>query len=100
MLAASQSGEMARYKALIQQRVQYNWRQPKSATAGVECQVSVQQLPNGEVVDVKVKSCSGDGLFQRSVVDAVYAASPLPLPQDPRLFDRNLTFNFRPQVEN
>ncbi len=100
LLAAQQSGEMNRYKALIQQRVQRNWKQPPSAVAGVECQVSVQQLPSGEVVRAQVTRCNGDEIVRRSVENAVYAASPLPLPDDRRLFDRNLTFIFRPQIEN
>lgn len=100
LLAATQSGEMNRYKTLIQQRVQRKWQQPASAIAGVECQVSVQQLPSGEVIEARVTRCNGDEIVRRSVENAVYAASPLPLPEDRRLFDRHLTFSFRPQVQN
>lgn len=100
LFAAQQSGAMNRYKALIQQAVQRNWKQPASAVAGVECRVSVQQLPSGDVVSVRVESCNGDDAVLQSVERAVRAASPLPRPDDARLFDRNLTFIFRPQLQN
>jgi len=100
LFAARQSGAMNRYKALIQQRVQRKWVQPASAVAGVECQVSVQQLPSGEVIEARVTQCNGDETVRRSVENAVRAASPLPLPDDGRLFDRHLTFSFRPQVND
>lgn len=98
--AASQSGEVSRYKALIQQRVQRKWLQPATAVAGVECEVSVQQLPNGDVVKAEVRRCNADEAVRRSVENAVYAASPLPLPDDRRLFDRHLVFTFRPELQN
>ena len=74
--------------------------QPASAVPGVECQVSVQQLPNGEVISARVTQCNGDELVRRSVENAVLAASPLPLPDDRVLFDRNLRFTFRPRIGN
>ena len=100
LLAAKQSGAQSRYVALIQQRVQRKWRQPASAVAGVECEVSVQQLPNGDVTTARVTRCNADEAVRRSVENAVYAASPLPLPDDRRLFERNLIFVFKPEIQD
>ncbi len=100
LFAARQSGAMNVYKSLIQQQVQRNWQQPASAVAGVECEVFVRQLPNGDVIEARVTKCNGDEAVRMSVERAVRAASPLPLPDDPRLFERNLTFSFRPQINN
>jgi len=100
LAAARSSGAMNRYVTLIAQKVERKWVQPASAVAGVECQVSVQQLPNGEVISARVTQCNGDELVRRSVETAVLAASPLPLPDDRLLFDRNLRFTFRPRVGN
>jgi len=98
--AARNSSAMARYVTLIAQKVERKWVQPASAVPGIECEVSVQQLPNGEVISTRVTQCNGDELVRRSVENAVLAASPLPLPEDRVLFDRNLRFTFRPQLGN
>ena len=97
LFAAQQSGEMDRYIALIQQRVERNWVPPASAQTGLECEVAVKQLPNGDVVDAKTVRCNGDAAVQRSIEAAVLRASPLPLPDNPALFERNLRFIFKPE---
>jgi colicin import membrane protein len=96
LLAASQSGEMSRYIALIQQQVERNWVRPASAQLGLECQLAVVQLPNGDVIDVRTVRCNGDDTVQRSIENAVRRSSPLPLPDNRVLFDRNLSFVFKP----
>ena len=39
----------------------------------------------------------GDEVVVRSIEAAVYRSSPLPLPPDPQLFERNLRFTFKPE---
>ena len=97
LLAARSSGEMAEYVTLIQQAVQRKWNKPGSAQPGLECEVLVQQLPSGEVMDVRVARCNGDEAVRRSVEVAVQRASPLPLPANRALFERNLRFVFKPE---
>lgn len=100
-LAQARSAELATnkdlYRQAITQKVERNWIRPGSAQPGDTCQVSVQQIPGGEVVSVKIISCDGDAAFERSVENAVYKASPLPDPPDPRLFERNINFIFKPE---
>lgn len=95
--AAAQS-IIAQYTSLIEQKVRRNWLRPASAKEGMSCTVRVRLIPGGEVSDVRVVKGSGDELFDRSVVTAVYKASPLPLPPDASLFDyfRELEFVFKP----
>jgi len=95
--AARNSGELSRYLALIQQKVVRNWSRPPSARGGLVCEVAVVQLPSGEVVDARTVSCNGDEAVQRSVENAVRKASPLPLPDNRALFERNLRFVFKPE---
>ena len=95
--AAQNSGEMDRYIALIQQKVQRNWVPPASAQMGLECEVAVVQLPNGDVVDARTVRCNGDAAVQRSIEAAVRRSSPLPLPDNRALFERNLRFIFKPE---
>lgn len=97
LFSARQSGELDRYVALIQQRVQRNWVRPPSAVSGLVCEVVVVQLPNGDVIDVRTEKCNGDDVARRSVENAVRRSSPLPLPDNRALFERNLRFTFRPQ---
>jgi len=94
--AAQQSGELARYQAILTQRIQRFWVEPPSANEGVDCYVSVSLLPSGDVIDARIQKCNGDQVVQRSIEAAVRRASPLPLPDNPALFDRNLRIRFIP----
>ena len=94
---AVNAGELARYMFALQQTVMRNWVEPATARAGIECVVSVRQLPGGQVAGVTIGSCNGDAAVKRSIEAAIYKASPLPTPADPSLFERNLRFTFKPE---
>jgi len=85
------------YVADIQSKVARHWIKPASAKKGSSCKVVVNQIPGGEVINVKASKCNGDDVFRRSVESAVYKASPLPRPSDPGLFDREIVFTFKPK---
>lgn len=87
------------YIADIQNKVERNWIRPASAKQGLSCKVVVNQIPGGEVINVKTTKCIGDAVFRRSVESAVYKASPLPRPSDPALFDREIVFTFKPKFK-
>ncbi len=89
-LAAMNAGLQERYVLSIRNHIYRNWAPPASARFGSECEVIVRQVPGGEVVGVTILSCDGDEALRRSVEAAVFRASPLPLPPDPSVFDRNL----------
>lgn len=95
--AIAGSAAAAQYQDLIRQKVRRNWNEPASARPGDSCDVRVQQIPGGEVVSAVAFNCTGDAAFARSVEAAVLRSSPLPLPADPRLFERNLLFTFKPE---
>jgi colicin import membrane protein len=95
--AARASGAMAQYIGQITGRIERAWIRPSSARAGLECEVRVTQVPGGAVTAVQVTRCNGDEAVKQSIEAAVYRASPLPLPSDPALFERNLVVTFRPQ---
>jgi colicin import membrane protein len=96
-LAAMNSGEMARYVAAITMRITQNWVRPASARPGLECVIMVRQVPGGEVISATIERCNGDAAVQRSIEAAVYKASPLPEPENPALFERNLRITFKPE---
>lgn len=96
LMQARASGAMNQYMAMIQQHVERRWIRPPSARSGIECEVKVAQGPSGTVLSVSIGRCNGDQAVQQSIETAVQRASPLPLPQDARLFERNLVFVFKP----
>jgi colicin import membrane protein len=97
LLAAADSGALAAYLALIRQKVERNWVRPPSAKPGLECEVLVTQIPGGQVTAVRMGNCNADDAVRRSIEAAVLRASPLPLPDEAALFERNLRFTFKPE---
>jgi colicin import membrane protein len=91
------ASELSRYAPIIQQRVTRYWIRPPDVN-GLKCSLLVRLTPGGEVTHVEVLRSSGNDIFDRSVVAAVYKATPLPLPQDPELAEyfREIRFDFDP----
>lgn len=97
--AARAQSAIEKYKALIRQRVTRNWSRPVGSAKGLTCVVQVKLVPGGEVVQARVVRSSGDAVFDRSVENAVFKSTPLPLPQDKDLFEyfREIEFLFSPE---
>ncbi len=88
-----------RYVPLIQQYVSRNWLQPTIDLRNLKCTIRARLIPGGDVVpnSVTVVKSSGNAIFDRSVVSAVYKASPLPVPSGSDFgYMRNITFIFDP----
>lgn len=96
--AASEKGrKQSEWAALLSRAVARKWTRPAAVTQDFSCTVHVLLLPDGTVSSATVaKSCGGGSALDRSVEDAVYRASPLPKPDDPSIFDRDLIINFIP----
>ncbi|NNC64212.1 MAG: cell envelope integrity protein TolA [Gammaproteobacteria bacterium] len=94
--AAEDAGLLDQYILLIQDRIERAWNPPPSAGPGLQCEVSVTQIPSGDVTSVSVGRCNGDVAVIRSIEQAVQRASPLPPPPTPSLFSRNLELIFQP----
>jgi colicin import membrane protein len=90
------SGVMDEYRRVLSQAIERNWIRPPSARAGLECTLFVTQAPGGTVTDVALGSCNGDAAVRESIKNAVFRASPLPAPRDPRAFERRLEIVFKP----
>ena len=95
--AFARSGVVDEYRQLLVQTIERNWNRPDSARAGLECTLYVTQAPGGTVIDVRLGSCNGDQAVKESITNAVFRASPLPPPRDPRAFQRRLEIVFRPK---
>lgn len=97
--AQRDQGVVEQYIGLIKQKVTRNWVRPAGWQTGQTCEVRIQLIPDGEVVNVQVVNSCGSPLSNQSVETAVNRASPLPLPPDPTLFDRfrDIKFIFSPK---
>ena len=91
------TGLLGQYLAAVQNAVTQNWLRPDNMPS-VPCQVHITQIVGGQVLDAKVDpSCPYDEAGRRSVENAVLRAQPLPYKGFESVFQRNLTFTFRPQ---
>ncbi|MEW5755138.1 MAG: cell envelope integrity protein TolA, partial [Pseudomonadota bacterium] len=86
--------EVERYQLLIQNKVERNWIRPPDTAKGMKCTVSVNLIPGGEVVGVKIVKSSGNAVFDRSVETSVWQSSPMPVSSDAKVFDKMRTINF------
>ncbi len=83
--------EVDKYKALIYNKVKRNWFVP--ANPNGDCRIEVRLGPGGMVLDVS--DGYGDAVLCRSAVAAVRKAEPLPVPEDPEVFDEMRVINFK-----
>jgi colicin import membrane protein len=57
----------------------------------------VVQLPTGEIIEVKLLKPSGVRAYDEAVERAIRKSSPLPRPEQPDLWQRELKLTFRPR---
>lgn len=73
--ARIQAGKSAlgdRLKAVIADQ----WSRPPGTTPQMEVEVALTLLPSGELLDAKISHSSGNAAFDRSAVQAAFAAAP------------------------
>lgn len=113
--AAARAMLFGRYTGQIDARIERAWRRPRSpvnpdsepqysnarnpneasmADPIFRCQVRIIQDAHGSVQEVQLLDCNGSVAWQRSLVSAIQAASPLPAPPSPSVFTHTLTLTF------
>jgi len=97
--ASSNKRGLADYAAKIRGKVKGNVSLPPSIQGNPEAIFVVNQLPSGEVLDVKLKRSSGNTALDDAIERAIRKSSPLPKPDDPALFQRELTIKYKPFEE-
>jgi colicin import membrane protein len=87
-----------RYIGQVKAAVHDHWNKPKELGDHQAVTLSLNLAPGGVVIQAKIAKSSGNPVFDRSAVVAVYKASPLPVPKNPALFDkfRHIDFTFNP----
>ena len=86
------------YAALVKKAIQqhfsiYVWQKKRPLIAVVFLEI----FPNGRVKQKKIVNPSPDSLYNSSVMRAVEAAEPLPIPEDLDLLSGGLTLEFKSQ---
>jgi len=101
--ATARQQAAARNKALltwtdkIRAKIRGNIILPQDIPGNPEAIFYVTLLPSGEVLTVTKQKSSGHPGYDDAVERAIMKSSPLPLPDDRSLFQRQLELKFRPQ---
>jgi colicin import membrane protein len=86
----------ADYIRRVQAKIRSNVVVPPDMPGNPEAIFDVVQLPTGEIIDVQLRKSSGVRAYDEAVQRAILKSSPLPRPDLPDMFRRNLTLKFRP----
>jgi len=84
----------------IKRKVGENWIRPRDAKSGLRAEFVVKIAAGGRVEVVTLRKSSGDGIFDRNAQAAIFKASPLPIPDDPRYqrhYREGFVFIFDPE---
>ncbi|MDR3300585.1 MAG: cell envelope integrity protein TolA [Candidatus Accumulibacter sp.] len=94
--AARERAEKA-YIAKIGGKIRGNIVLPLALDGNPEAVFKVTQLPTGEIIgDPRIVKSSGNRALDEAVMRAIKKSSPLPLPDDRGVFDRELNIPYRP----
>ena len=86
----------AAYVGKLKAKIRSNVVLPADIAANPEAIFDVVQLPTGEILSVKLRKSSGHKAYDAAVERAILKSSPLPKPDRPEQFQRNLEIKFRP----
>ncbi len=86
----------AAYIAKLKGKIRSNIVLPPNIAGNPEAIFDVVQLPTGEVLSAKLRKSSGVTAYDAAVERAILKSSPLPRPDRPEQFQRNLEIKFRP----
>ena len=96
--AAGRRG-LADYAARIRGKVRGNIVLPPNIADNPEAVFRVTQLPTGEVMAVHLEKSSGNASLDAAIERALRKSSPLPKPDNPADFQRELDIKYRPFEE-
>lgn len=81
----------------VRNKIRGNIVLPPDMKGNPEALFLVTQLPTGEVLQARLVISSGHAAYDESVLRAILKSSPLPKPDSPGLFERELKLTFRPK---
>jgi colicin import membrane protein len=95
--AAARDRALAAWVDKIRAKIRSNIRLPNGMSGNPEAIFDVTLLPTGEVISIGLRKSSGHKGYDDAVERAILKSSPLPKPDQPNLFERQLELRFRPQ---
>ena len=95
--ADARAKAIAAWTSKIQAKIRPNIFLPPDLAGNPEAIFDVALLPTGEVILIKRRKSSGHAGYDTAVERAIEKSSPLPKPDDPSVFRRDLELRFRPQ---
>jgi colicin import membrane protein len=95
--AAARSRALATWTDKIRAKIRGNIVLPPDLKGNPEALFLVTQLPTGEVLQAQLVISSGHTAYDEAVYRAILKSSPLPKPDSPGLFERELKLTFRPR---
>ena len=101
--SAASAGEIDKYKALIQSKIQRNVNKKLCGDGNPTLEFSILLMPTGEVSgSPRLTKTSGISACDEAVERAIKVSEPLPLPTDSSLFAqfRSLKLKFHPNQDN
>ena len=84
------------YVNKIKNKVRSNVVLPADITGNPEAIFDVVQLPSGDVLTARLRKSSGNRAYDAALERAILKSSPLPKPDRPEQFERDLQLKFRP----
>ena len=87
---------LASYMDKIRGKIKGNIVLPPGIKGNPEGIFDVTQLPTGEIINVKISTSSGNRALDEAIERAIRKSDPLPLPDQPGLFKRELKLKYRP----
>lgn len=94
--ATARNKALASYQDRIRAKIRGNIVLPPDIKGNPSAKFRVVQLPSGEVISSRLVKSSGHGGYDAAVERAILKSSPLPRPDDPGLFERELDLIFCP----
>lgn len=84
------------YEGQIRARIERAWLRPREPIGEDKfaCRVLIRQSAQGVISEIEVQQCNGSDRWQRSLTDAIFAASPLPAPPNPQVFADSFSMRF------
>jgi len=79
----------------IQEEVRINWNPPAGDFEGFSVLFTIRVDREGNVTSVTMVRGSGNARFDESAENAIYKASPLPIPGEPRFYEYLKEFDFK-----
>ena len=80
----------------IRKKIRGNTVLPPGIQGNPEAVFKVTQLPSGEIIDIKLSKSSGNKALDEAIERAIKKSDPLPLPDQPNLFERVLELKYKP----